>query len=76
MKLDDDRQRDQNETDAFLRAVEIQAKYGAQVNMADLQARLDRQRLIVETAITVAQSNADAQQPEAPTAPTAGEQMQ
>jgi hypothetical protein len=75
MKLDDDRQRDQQDIDAFLRAAEIQAKYGAQINMADLQHRIDRQRLIVETAITVAQNNADAQQPEAPPAPTAGEQV-
>jgi hypothetical protein len=72
MKLEDDRERDRMEMDAFLRAAEIQAKYGAQVDMAGIQERLDRQRLIVETAITVAQSNADAQAPEAP---PAGEQM-
>ncbi|CDM57385.1 portal protein [Rhizobium favelukesii] len=75
MKLEDDRQRDQMEVDAYLRAFEIQAKYGAQVDMAGIQARMDRQRLLVETAITVADNNANAQETEAPTAPPAGGPM-
>jgi hypothetical protein len=73
MKLADDRERDKSEMDAFLRAMEIQAKYGAQVDMAGIQERLDRQRLIVETAITVAQNNADAQAPAEAAAPPPAE---
>lgn len=66
MKLDDDRERDKNEMDAWLKAAEIQARYGAQVNMAQLKAMTDHQRMLVETAITVADNNAQASQPDEP----------
>jgi hypothetical protein len=66
MKLSDDRERDKNELDAYLRAFEIQAKYGAQIDMAALQARVDHQRTLIESALTVADSNAQASAP-APT---------
>lgn len=40
----DDRERDKIEADAYLKAMEIQAKYGAQVDIAALKAEMERQR--------------------------------
>ena len=41
----DDRERDKNEADAFLRAAEIRAKYGTQVDMNALKMIIERQRI-------------------------------
>jgi hypothetical protein len=43
-KSDDDFRRDQLDADTLLRAAEIQAKYGTQVNIQQIQAALERDR--------------------------------
>ncbi len=43
----DDRERDRLDADIQLRAAEIQAKYGAQVNMAEIRAQVDRDRNVM-----------------------------
>ena len=43
-KLDDDRVRDKNETDMMLRAAEIEAKHGVEVNIEDLLNVINRPR--------------------------------
>lgn len=43
-KMADDRERDRNEADMMLRAAEIQAKYGTQVNVAEIRAMTERDR--------------------------------
>jgi len=40
----DDRERDKLDADIYLRAAEIQAKYGAQVNVAQIRAMVERDR--------------------------------
>ena len=40
----DDRERDKLDADISLKAAELQAKYGAQVNMAQIRAAVDRDR--------------------------------
>ena len=47
-KSDDDFRRDQLDADIFLRAAEIQAKYGTQVDLAALQAAIDKDREILK----------------------------
>lgn len=42
--LEDDRERDKNEADMFLRAAELKARYGAQVNLGVLKAIVDHNR--------------------------------
>ena len=42
--LDDDRQRDIEEAQLRVKAMELQAKYGAQVNIAELNAIMERDR--------------------------------
>jgi hypothetical protein len=49
-KAEDDRERDRNEADIALRAAEIQAKYGAQINLAAIQANIDRDRHAAQIA--------------------------
>jgi len=43
-KMDDDRQRDRDEADIILRAAELEAKYGTQVNMAAIRSMTERDR--------------------------------
>lgn len=43
-KMEDDRKRDEQEAETRLRASEIEAKYGAQVDMAAMQREADRDR--------------------------------
>lgn len=43
-KMADDRERDKTEADIMLRAAEIQAKYGSQVDIANIRAMMDRER--------------------------------
>lgn len=42
--LEDDRERDKNEAEVFLKAVELQLKYGAQLDMGALKVIMDRRR--------------------------------
>lgn len=49
----DDRERDRIEADAWLRAAEMQLKYGAQVNIAEIRSMMDRQRTFFDTAVRV-----------------------
>ena len=44
MLMEDDRKRDELETDAILKAAEIQAKYGTQVNVQELRNILERDK--------------------------------
>lgn len=48
MVLVDDRERDKLDADIRLRAEEINAKYGAQVNVAEIQAAVDRDRARID----------------------------
>ena len=42
--MEDDRRRDEAETEAMLKAAEIQAKYGTQVNVQELRNILERDK--------------------------------
>ena len=53
--MDDDFKRDQSEADIRLKAAELQAKYGAQVNVAEINALMERDR---ETIRQVAKTQA------------------
>lgn len=61
-KMEDDRERDRMEADAFLRAAEIEAKYGAEVDKAHIQRMMDRERVIIDTALQVSTAEAEAQE--------------
>ena len=54
VRMADDRERDRLDADVLLRAAEIQAKYGAQVNIAAIKADIDRERNMM-TAMRPAQ---------------------
>lgn len=43
-RMEDDRERDRTEADVMLRAAELEAKYGAQINLAQIRAMADRDR--------------------------------
>lgn len=59
MMREDDRRRDKDEADIALKAAEITARYGAQVDMASIKANADRDReLVKQLAGTVNGSNA------------------
>lgn len=49
-KAEDDRARDLNEANVQLKVAEIQAKYGAQIDMAAIQANIERDRYAQEIA--------------------------
>lgn len=51
-----DLERDRLYVDAILRATEIQAKYGAQVDMAMIKAEVDRQRAEIQALFKTAQA--------------------
>jgi hypothetical protein len=53
--MDDDFKRDQSEADIRLKAAELQAKYGAQVNVAEINALMERDR---ETIRQIAKTQA------------------
>ena len=57
MIREDDRERDELEAEVALRAAEIQAKFGAQVNIAELRARveMDREAMKQQAAMQQAQ---------------------
>ena len=44
MFMDDDFQRDKFEADVLMKAAELEAKYGAQVNVAEIRATMERER--------------------------------
>jgi hypothetical protein len=48
MVREDDRRRDKDEADVVLKAAEITARYGAQVDMASIKASADRDRELVK----------------------------
>jgi hypothetical protein len=43
-RMEDDRERDKTDVDMMLRAAEIEAKYGTQVNVAAIKAEMERDR--------------------------------
>jgi hypothetical protein len=73
---ENDFKRDQMFIDAMLKAAEIQAKYGAQVDMAVIKAEVDRQRTEIQEVFKTAQAFAPpaapppVPMPQAPMMPT------
>jgi hypothetical protein len=61
-----DLERDKLVIDAMLKAIEIQAKYGAQVDMAMIKGEIDRQREEIRAMFSAAQAQAVAPQPAEP----------
>jgi hypothetical protein len=54
--MDDDRQRDIEEAQIRLKAIELQGKYGSQVNIAEINAIMERDREVIrQTAKNQAQ---------------------
>ena len=47
--MDDDRERDIEEAQIRLKASELQAKYGAQVNIAEINAVMERDREVIRS---------------------------
>jgi hypothetical protein len=68
---DADLERDKLYVDALLKAAEIQAKYGAQVDMAVIKAEVDRQRNELKTMFSTAQGPLPEQLPVQPAPPLA-----
>jgi len=60
-RMADDRERDRNEADMMLRAAEIQAKYGTQVDVASIRAMTERDRdalkILAQQAMNQSQIN-------------------
>ena len=48
--MDDDRQRDIEEAQLRIKVAELQAKYGAQVNIAEINAIMERDRELIRQA--------------------------
>ena len=61
---DADLKRDQLFVDAMMKAVEIQAKYGAQVDMAVIRGEIDKQRTEIQEMFKTAQAYAPPPQPQ------------
>jgi hypothetical protein len=54
--MDDDRQRDIEEAQIRLKAIELQGKYGSQINIAEINAIMERDREVIrQTAKNQAQ---------------------
>tara|TARA_Y100001970_G_C14254535_1_gene874226 strand:+ start:1593 stop:3713 length:2121 start_codon:yes stop_codon:yes gene_type:complete len=53
--MEDDRKRDEAEADMVIKSAELQAKYGAQVNQAEIKALMERDREVIRQ---VAKTNA------------------
>jgi hypothetical protein len=68
MLLRDDRERDKLDADVMIKAAEIEAKYGAQVNTANIEALMQRDREYIrqqsnaQQAVNAAQQQAEAAQ--------------
>jgi len=56
MMRSDDRERDRIDADTYLRASEISAKYGTQVDIANIQAMMNRDREVVKQQAAIAQA--------------------
>lgn len=54
-RMEDDRERDRIESDVMLRAAELEAKYGTQVNLAEIRAMTDRDRDAMKVLAQLAQ---------------------
>jgi hypothetical protein len=63
---DDDRARDQMDMDFALRQAELQARYGAQINVAQVRAQVDRDRELIRQQGQIAQQQMQPQQPAGP----------
>ena len=83
MMRKDDRERDKLDADVMLKAAEIEAKYGAQVNTAQIEAMVQRdreisrqqaetQRAVATAAVQAAQAAQAAPAPEQPQMPPEG----
>jgi len=70
---DADLQRDKLIADSLLKAAEIQAKYGAQVDIASIRGEIDRQRTEIQEMFKTAQAYAPPVEP--PPAPTGAAPM-
>jgi len=54
--MEDDRQRDEAEADMMIKSAELQAKFGAQINQAEIKALMERDREVIrQVAKTQAQ---------------------
>jgi hypothetical protein len=51
--MDDDRQRDIEEAQIRLKALELQGKYGTQVNIAEINAIMERDREMIREAAKI-----------------------
>jgi hypothetical protein len=56
MMRDDDRERDKLDADIALKAAELQARYGALVNQAQIRAQIDRDREAMRQQAAIAQT--------------------
>ena len=51
--MEDDRRRDEIEADMMLKSAELQAKYGAQINVAELKSLMERDREVLRQAAKI-----------------------
>lgn len=66
MMREDDRKRDELEMDFALKQAELQARYGAQINVAQVRAQVDRDREVIRQQGQIAQQAVNGQQQPAP----------
>jgi hypothetical protein len=69
MLREDDRERDRLDADMALKAAELQARYGAQINMAAIRAQVDRDREIIKQQAQITQAGMPQQPPQPPGPP-------
>ena len=48
MIMDDDRKRDELDADLFVKAEEMKAKYGTQLNVANIRAEMETNRTVLK----------------------------
>jgi len=63
MRRADDRERDKLDAEISLKAAELQAKYGAQVNVAQIRAAVERDRELIRQQGQIAQTGMQQQPP-------------
>ena len=63
MIREDDRRRDKDEADVLLKAAELEARYGAQVNVAQIRANTDRDRELMKQLASATNGENRAPQP-------------
>lgn len=66
MMREDDRRRDELDMEFALKTAELQARYGAQVNVAQVRAQVDRDRELIRQQGQIAQAGMQQQQPQQP----------